>query len=512
MRSGFRGISTTRRSIEVSGRPVSGGGALPAAAAESRATRSTSTRRSSTAVDECARAGAGRRARLPARRARDPRSGGGAAQAPSPTDRDPAALRAAVGAAIRSGCSSRTRAGASCSRPTSPRPRSPCRASASSSTRGSRAIKRYSYRNKVEQLQVERISQAAAKQRAGRCGRVAAGVCIRLYDEEDFARRPAYTDPEMLRSSLASVILRMKSLGLGAVEDFPFIDPPAARAIADGYALLAELGAVDDGRELTEIGRQLARLPVDPRIGRMVLAAKEEARARRGAGHRGGALGPGPARAAARARAGRRRGAEAGSPTRSSDFLSGSSSCGGSSRTGCTTNPIASCTQACRDHFLSFTRMREWRDIHSQLKELVAELGWKAGRDQRRTPTSTRRVHRALLTGLLGNVGLRTEEGELPRRARHQVLGPSRVGARQEGAALDRRRRADGDDPPLRPHRRRHRARVAGAARRAPAQAVAERAALGEEAGRGGGAGARDALRAAGLRSTGGCSTGRSTG
>src|SRR5258706_360302 len=106
---------------------------------------------------------------------------------------------------------------------------------------------------------VEPISQAAAKQRAGRCGRVANGVCIRLYSEDDFAKRPAFTDPELLRSSLASVILRAKNLGLGEVADFPFLDPPSARAIADGYALLVELGAVDDSLELTDIGKELAR-------------------------------------------------------------------------------------------------------------------------------------------------------------------------------------------------------------------------------------------------------------
>src|SRR5438128_2606561 len=137
-------------------------------------------------------------------------------------------------------------------------------------------VKRYSYRNKVEQLRVENISQASAKQRAGRCGRVASGVCVRLYADEEFNSRPAFTDPEVLRSSLASVILRMKSLGLGTVEEFPFIDSPASKAIQDGYALLAELGAVDEANELTEIGRQLAKLPVDPRVGRMVLAAKSE--------------------------------------------------------------------------------------------------------------------------------------------------------------------------------------------------------------------------------------------
>src|SRR5207247_816879 len=130
---------------------------------------------------------------------------------------------------------------------------------------GDARVKRYSYRNKVEMLRVEPISQAAAQQRAGRCGRVANGVCVRLYSEEDFAKRPTYTEPELLRSSLASVILRAKSLGLGEVEAFPFLDPPSPRAIADGYALLAELGAVDEKQDLTGIGLELARLPLDPR-------------------------------------------------------------------------------------------------------------------------------------------------------------------------------------------------------------------------------------------------------
>ncbi|OHC66561.1 MAG: ATP-dependent RNA helicase HrpA, partial [Rhodocyclales bacterium GWA2_65_19] len=136
-------------------------------------------------------------------------------------------------------------------------------------------VKRYSYRNKVEQLQIEKVSQAAARQRAGRCGRVAAGVCIRLYDELDFNARPPFTDPEILRSSLAGVILRMKSLRLTDVESFPFIEPPPAKAIADGYALLQELGALDDDNVLTPIGASLAKLPLDPRIGRMLVAARD---------------------------------------------------------------------------------------------------------------------------------------------------------------------------------------------------------------------------------------------
>ncbi len=291
-------------------------------------------------------------------------------------------------------------------------------------------IKRYSYRSKVEQLQVERISQAAAQQRAGRCGRVAAGVCVRLYEEEDFARRPAFTEPEILRASLASVILRMKSLGLAAVEAFPFVDPPAPRAIADGYALLAELGAVDDqgggegphparGYELTETGRQLARLPVDPRIGRMVLAAKEE-----------GCLAEVLVIAAAlsvqdprerpieRAQAADE--AHKKFADEKSDFLGflklwrffddelHHESRGGVG--GPSAPTWRKLHNACREHFLSFNRMREWRDVHSQLKELAAELGWKAGAIVADAGQYAR-VHCALLTGLLGNVGLRTEEG-----------------------------------------------------------------------------------------------------
>ena len=137
-------------------------------------------------------------------------------------------------------------------------------------------VKRYSYRNKVEQLQIEPISQAAANQRAGRCGRVADGICIRLYGEDDYAKRARFTDPEVQRSSLAGVILRMKSLGLGDVADFPFVEPPPRRAIADGYQLLAELNAVDARNELTPIGHELAKLPLDPRVGRMLLAAREQ--------------------------------------------------------------------------------------------------------------------------------------------------------------------------------------------------------------------------------------------
>jgi ATP-dependent helicase HrpA len=140
---------------------------------------------------------------------------------------------------------------------------------------GTARVKRYSFRSKVEQLLVEPISQAAANQRAGRCGRVANGICIRLYDEASFNSRPRFTDPEILRSSLAGVILRMKSLHLGDVTQFPFIEAPSGRAIADGYQLLSELGAVDDANELTPMGTELSRLPLDPRVGRMIIEARD---------------------------------------------------------------------------------------------------------------------------------------------------------------------------------------------------------------------------------------------
>ncbi len=271
-------------------------------------------------------------------------------------------------------------------------------------------VKRYSYRNKVEQLRVEPISQAAARQRAGRCGRVANGVCIRLYGEDDFARRPVYTDPELLRSSLASVILRAKSLGLGEVAEFPFVDPPAARAIADGYALLAELGAVDERNELTDVGRELARLPLDPRIGRMLVAARDE-----------GCLDQVLIIAAAlsvrdpRERPLERAGAADERHARFADersdfvaylklwkFFDTELEHRKSNR---------KLAQACRENFLSPARLREWRDIHGQLHTTVAELRWRDSAAEPAKPEGYRAIHRALLAGLLGNVGMREEEG-----------------------------------------------------------------------------------------------------
>ena len=277
---------------------------------------------------------------------------------------------------------------------------------------GQARIKRYSYRNKVEQLRTEPVSQSAARQRAGRCGRVQAGVCIRLYAEQDFESRPLHTDPEVLRSSLAGVILRMKSLGLGEVEAFAFVDAPAPKAVSDGYALLSELGAVqEDSRQLTELGRQLARLPLDPRIGRMILAARSE-----------GALAEVLVIASALAlqdprerpmeRAQTADAAHKLFADERSDFLS-YLKLWRFFEQALAHHSQRKLQRLCRDHFLSFNRMREWRDIHAQLKEMVQELGWPVPPDDATADLQTRTVpiHRALMTGLLGNIGLKSEEG-----------------------------------------------------------------------------------------------------
>ncbi len=265
---------------------------------------------------------------------------------------------------------------------------------------GQARVKRYSYRNKVEMLRVENISQAAAQQRAGRCGRVADGVCIRLYSEEEFASRPAYTDPELLRSSLAAVILRALSLGLGKVEAFPFLDAPAPRAIADGYALLAELGAVDEGNDLTGIGRELARLPLDPRIGRMLIAARDEhcveqmlviAAALSVQDPRQRPLEQAAAADERHARFADER----------SDFLAFLKLWQALEQP----NP----RRYCRDHFLSLPRLREWRDVHRQLAAVLDELGWRASSVNAAKPEGYAAIHRALLAGLLGNVGMKDE-------------------------------------------------------------------------------------------------------
>ena len=368
---------------------------------------------------------------------------------------------------------------------------------------GTARVKRYSYRSKVEQLLIEPVSQAAANQRAGRCGRVSDGVCIRLYDEKDFASRPRFTDPEILRSSLAAVILRMKSLHLGGeggrVEDFPFLDAPSGRAIADGIQLLQELGAMDEAQELTPLGSELSRLPLDPRVGRMILEGRERGALRevliiaaalsvqdvrdrpleqqaqadqahakfddeksefsgylrlwkwlhdargghvvktrgemaaaegRGAAKRPANLAALPAaqRAALAMEAARRALGESPSPQPSpASGRRGNSRHAVTDATSTKRLPLPRAEEGrgegqhpthklsnrqwenlLRQNFINIRRVREWRDIHTQLHTVVAEHQWR----ENTQPAGYEALHKSLLAGLLGNVGQKIESDD----------------------------------------------------------------------------------------------------
>jgi len=267
-------------------------------------------------------------------------------------------------------------------------------------------VSRFGSRSRVQGLEIEPISRASADQRAGRCGRVADGVCIRLYSEEDFAQRPAFTDPEILRSNLAGVVLRMKALRLGDPAKFPFIDRPSPRRIRDGIDTLVELGALDGAGELTQIGRRLAAMPIDPRLGRMILASVDEgclrevlvlaaALATRDPRER-------PMEARERADA-----AHAQFVDHASDFL--------------TLLNIWKAYRAqqaelsgrrlrrwCAERFLSSRGLREWEDLHEQLRRMARQQLHRGNHDA----ASPEAVHRALLSGLLSNVGVRGEKHE----------------------------------------------------------------------------------------------------
>ncbi|MBS0391157.1 MAG: ATP-dependent RNA helicase HrpA [Proteobacteria bacterium] len=321
---------------------------------------------------------------------------------------------------------------------------------------GTARVKRYSFRSKVEQLLVEPISQAAANQRAGRCGRVANGICIRLYDEADFNQRDRFTDPEILRSSLAGVILRMKSLGLGDVVNFPFLEAPSGRAIADGYQLLQELGAVDERGNLQPMGKELAKLPLDPRVGRMILEARTrgalaevliiaaalsvqdvrdrplEAQTQADQAHakfddeksefsgyvrlwnwlhdaRGGKVVATSRRemAAQAAPAGKAKN-QAFLPV--SQRASGAQPAPASATVNGDTHKLSNrqWEQLLRQNFLNIRRVREWRDIHSQLLTVVREHQWPLNPQ----PAGYEAVHLSMLAGLLGNIGFKGEESE----------------------------------------------------------------------------------------------------
>ena len=289
---------------------------------------------------------------------------------------------------------------------------------------GTARVKRYSYRSKVEQLLVEPISQAAAQQRSGRCGRVANGICIRLYDEQDFTARPRFTDPEILRSSLAGVILRMKSLHLGDVERFPFVEAPRPKAISDGYQLLAELGAVDEQNELTAVGRDLAHWPLDPRVGRMVL----EARHRQALAEVlivASALSVQDVRDRPLAQQTQADQAQAQFKDERSEFSGyltlwawlerqrGGGAHGSVLAVEGQATPTHKLSnrqfeQLLRQHFINPRRLREWRDVYSQLLTVVNQQGWHLNTQ----PASYEQLHCSMLAGLLGNIGWRQEDEE----------------------------------------------------------------------------------------------------
>ena len=271
---------------------------------------------------------------------------------------------------------------------------------------GSARISRYSHRLKVQRLPIEPVSQASANQRAGRCGRVAAGVCIRLYAEDDYAGRPEFTEPEILRTNLASVILQMTALGLGDVAAFPFLDPPDPRAIRDGFALLEELGAIGDPddhgrRRLTPLGQRLARLPVDPRLGRMVLEADRHGCVREVLVIAAALSIQDPRERPAEHRQAadelHRRFAVDGSDflayVRLWDHLRERQQQLGSSQF----------RKLCRAEYLNYLRVREWQDLYSQLRQVAGQLDIRHGSEAGHPD----RVHQALLSGLLSQIGMR---------------------------------------------------------------------------------------------------------
>jgi ATP-dependent helicase HrpA len=283
-------------------------------------------------------------------------------------------------------------------------------------------ISRYSHRSQVQRLPIEAISQAAANQRAGRCGRVMAGVAIRLYSEEDFNRRPRYTDPEILRTNLASVILQMATLNLGEVFNFPFLAAPDSRLISDGYRLLHELGAVDERQQLTPLGRQLARIPLDPRLARMLIAADRE-----------GALAEVAVIAAAlsiqdpreRPQERQQQADQAHARLRDerSDFIALLKlwQIYHQQARHLSQNKLR---QWCKANYLSYLRLREWHEVHGQLRLVANELGLRLQGDGLLKPPiegeqeiavieeSVRAaIHRALLSGLLGHIAVKDERG-----------------------------------------------------------------------------------------------------
>ncbi|WP_039849721.1 ATP-dependent RNA helicase HrpA [Grimontia indica] len=275
---------------------------------------------------------------------------------------------------------------------------------------GTARISRYSYRTKVQRLPIEPVSQASANQRKGRCGRVSDGICIRLYSEEDFLSRPEFTDPEILRTNLASVILQMTAIGLGDISAFPFVQPPDSRNISDGVRLLEELGALkegkkgDDHKRLTETGRNLARLPIDPRLARMVLES-----ARLGSLHEVMVIASALSIQDPRERPSDKQQQSDEKHRRfndkESDFLAyvnlweyikeqQKELSGNQFR------------KQCKKDYLNYLRVREWQDVHYQIRQVVNELGFKINQE----PSDYQSIHMSLLAGLLSHIGLKDQE------------------------------------------------------------------------------------------------------
>ncbi|KKD62509.1 ATP-dependent helicase HrpA [Grimontia sp. AD028] len=275
---------------------------------------------------------------------------------------------------------------------------------------GTARISRYSYRTKVQRLPIEPVSQASANQRKGRCGRVSDGICIRLYSEEDFLSRPEFTDPEILRTNLASVILQMTAIGLGDISAFPFVQPPDSRNISDGVRLLEELGALkegkkgDDHKRLTETGRNLARLPIDPRLARMVLES-----ARLGSLHEVMVIASALSIQDPRERPSDKQQQSDEKHRRfndkESDFLAyvnlwehikeqQKALSGNQFR------------KQCKKDYLNYLRVREWQDVHYQIRQVVNELGFKINQE----PSDYQSIHMSLLAGLLSHIGLKDQE------------------------------------------------------------------------------------------------------
>ncbi len=271
---------------------------------------------------------------------------------------------------------------------------------------GKARINRYNYKTKVQRLPIENISQSNADQRKGRCGRVAEGICIRLYSQEDFDSRPKFTDPEIKRVNLASVILRMKVLKLGHIEEFPFLDPPDTRYIKDGYKLLNELSALDHHHKLTKIGRQLARMPIDPKIGRMLIEASSQNALQE-------VLVIASALSIQDPRERPHEFTDAADQKHElfhdehSDFLFYLNLWNAFHQQArqLSNNQLR---KWCRQHFLSYQRMREWLDVRSQLEEIAIDTGGKFNHQV----ADYTQIHSALCSGLLGNIGMRKEKQE----------------------------------------------------------------------------------------------------